>query len=150
MPADDIVSQRWALCIRIADFAVWDQAKLDERLEPVAYAAHQAIPLLQQFIHAFADARIAEESRDELSRAIRLIAAGKAARDKDDLRFPRALRELRSGCGNIVCRKVSEHKNVRCDARFFKCTRRVIFAVRAREHGDKRAGRSRAQARLQP
>ena len=49
-----------------ADIAVGHQTQLDQSLEAVADAQHQAIALLQQTAHSLGDRRVAEEGGDEL------------------------------------------------------------------------------------
>ena len=72
-------------CVDGADVAVGHQAQLDEGLEAVADAQHQAVALLQQLAHRLGDGGAAEEGGDELGAAVRLVAAGEAAGQHDDL-----------------------------------------------------------------
>ena len=85
MAADGVERQRRAFGGHRHDVAVRHQAQLDERLEAVADAEHQTIAVLQQVAHGLGDGRRAEERGDELGGAVRLVAAGEAARDHDDL-----------------------------------------------------------------
>ena len=61
------------------------QTQLDERLEAVADAEHQAIAVLEQVAHGLGDRGRAEERGDELRGAVRLVAARESAGDHHDL-----------------------------------------------------------------
>ena len=65
MAADDVVGERRAVGIGIHDLAVGHKAELDERLEAVADAEHQAVALLEQRRHLLADGGAAEKGGDE-------------------------------------------------------------------------------------
>ena len=85
--ADEVEGQRRVVAGHlVADLAVGHKAELDERLEAVADAEHQAVALAEQFMDGVLDARAAQEGGDELARAVRLVAAREAARDNDHLR----------------------------------------------------------------
>ena len=84
--ADGVEGEGGAASVRDgADVAVGHQAQLDEGLEAVADAQHQAVPLAQQAAHRLGDGGGAEEGGDELGAAVRLVAAGEAAGQHDDL-----------------------------------------------------------------
>ncbi len=85
MTADGVERQCRALGGHRHDVAVWHQAELDQRLEAVADAEHQTITVVQQVAHGLSHGRGPEERGDELGGAVRLVAAGEAAGDHDDL-----------------------------------------------------------------
>ena len=91
MAADDVIGQGGAGVVRVPDLAVGHQAQLDEGLEAVADAKHEAVPVLQQVHDRVGDLAVAEEGGDELAGAVGLVAAGEAAGDEDDLAL--------TGCG---------------------------------------------------
>ena len=85
MSADRIARERRRLRIKRHDLAVRKEAELDERLETVADTEDQPLSLLQKFHDRLSDARISERRRDELARAVRLVAARETARQHEDL-----------------------------------------------------------------
>ena len=85
MPADRVVRKRRRLPIERHDLAIGQETELDERLEAVADAEDQSLALLQKFHDRLSDARISERRRDELARAVRLVAARETARQHEDL-----------------------------------------------------------------
>ena len=88
--ADGVESQRGAGLVHGADVSVGHQAELDERLEAVADAQHEAVAGLQQVTNGLGDLGRAEECGDELGRAVGLVSAREAARQHDDLALPDA------------------------------------------------------------
>ena len=86
VPADGVEGQGGAMLVGVDDLPVGHQAQLDEGLEAVADAQHQAVPVFQQVMDLILQLlRIAEEGGDELGRAVGLVAAGEAAGEEDDL-----------------------------------------------------------------
>ncbi len=85
MAADGVERERGALVVHGADVAVRHQAQLHERLEAVADTEHQPVALLQKLANRLGHLGRAEERRDELRRAVRLVASREAAGNHDDL-----------------------------------------------------------------
>ena len=137
--ANDVERQRRRACVRLADLAIRHQPQLDERLEAVADAAHQPVASLEQLHHALADGGVAEEGGDELAGAVRLVAAGETAGNKDDLRLLKALRERLHGFLHVFGREVAHHDGFRFRPGRLEGALGVVLAVRAGEHGDKHA-----------
>ena len=74
--AGDVVEgQGGAGLVGVDDLAVGNQTQLDQRLEAVADAAYQAVPLLQKGGDALLDGGVAEERGDKLAGAVRRAAA---------------------------------------------------------------------------
>ena len=69
-------------------------------METVANTAHEAVAVVKQIGHTFADRGVAEESGDEFAAAVRFVAAGEAARNKDNLRFLYSLGEFLNAFGD--------------------------------------------------
>ena len=129
MPSDPVICQRRAGFIRIDDSSVRNQAQLDQRLEPVADTAHQAVPLLQQPGNLLPDCLVAEEGCNEFAAAIRLIAAGKAAGNKYDLRLAQLTCKGLDAAVNSVRRPVIDYQNLRLRSGIRYRLRTVIFTV---------------------
>ena len=103
-------------------------------MEAVADTEHQAVALLQQLVDAILDGGVAQERGDKLTRAVRLVAAGEAARKNDHLRAADSLLKLLGGLVQRIRREVAHHNDLGRAARVFNRARGVIFAVRAGEH----------------
>ncbi len=88
------------------------QAQLDQRLEAVADAQHQAIAGLEQVADRLGDLGSAEERRDELGGAVGLVAAREAAGDHDDLACTDAAGKLVGALGDGLGREVVDHEDV--------------------------------------
>ena len=116
-----------------ADLAVGDQAQLDESLEAVADAQGQAVALVQQAVDGIGHSGGAEERRDELGGAVRLVTAGEAARQHQDLGLVQLLDQGFTALGNIGGGQVLQHQNVRVTACAAEGTGRVVLAVGAGE-----------------
>ena len=86
--------------VGVDDLTVGDKTQLDERLETVADAQHQAVPVFQQVHGGVPHLRVAEEGGDEFGGAVRLVAAGEAAGDENDLAVPGCLGEAADGVGH--------------------------------------------------
>ena len=137
--ADQVVGQGRAAGVGLNDLAVWDKAELDQRLEAVADAAHQAVAVFEQLHHRFGDLRVAEEGDDELGGTFRLVAAGEAAGDGDDLGlFNHSLDQL-DRLPDLVGVLVADDHDVRLGARALKGTSGVVLAVGAREYRNQNA-----------
>ena len=139
MAADGVVGQRRIALVERADLAVRHQAQLDERLEAVADAQHQAVPLIQQRVDRVHDARIAQRGRDELAGAVRLVACGEAARQHDDLRVLDAPDNRLDGLLDALGRQVAEDEGFHLGARAAEGLRAVQLAVGTREGRDEHA-----------
>ena len=83
---DGVKGQRRTVCIGVDDFSVGNKTELDQCLEAVADAAHKTVALVEQRSNLFFYGGVAEEGCDKLTRTVRFVAAGKAARNKDNLR----------------------------------------------------------------
>ena len=134
--ADGVVGQRRAVLVRVHDPAVGHEAELDERLEAVADAGHESAALVEEARDRVLHRAAAEEGRDELARAVRLVAAGEAARQEDDLRLVRRFHKALGRAGDVLAREVSHHEDLRLGAGLAEGAGGVIFAVRAGEDGD--------------
>ena len=99
VPPDIIESECGAVVPHLPDLAIGHQAQLDERLESVADAQHQAIPLFEQIHHRPADFGIAEGGGDKLPEPSG-SSPPKAARDHDDLRIVNLLHQQLDGLFN--------------------------------------------------
>ena len=140
MPADGIKGQRGAGVIGVDDLAVGHQSQLDQGLETVADAAHQAIPLFQQLHDLLLNGRIPEESGDELGGAIGLIAAGEAAGNEDHLAVPNPLCHIFYASGHIIGGQVADHRNIRFRSRGHHRPGGIVLAVGAGEYGNQHPG----------
>ena len=87
--------------------------KLDESLEAVADAQHQAVALLQQTAHRLGDLRVAEEGCNELCTAVRLVAAGEAAGQHDDLAVIDGLDQCLAALGHVGGGQVADDQDLR-------------------------------------
>ena len=124
------------MLIRLDDLSIRHEPKLDQRLEAVAYAAHEAVPLFQQSRNGILHFRIPEESRDKFGAAVRLIAPGEAAWNKDDLAFPHFLCESFRAAGNLLRTAVPDHKDLRFRTGIFYRPGAVVFTVRSGKSGN--------------
>ena len=134
--ADGVERQRRAFGGHRHDVAVRHQAKLDERLEAVADAEHQAVAVVQQVAHGLGHGRGAEERGDELGGAVRFVAAGEAARDHDDLALLDLLYQRVGRFGHGRRGEVVHDERAHVGARTLEGCGGIVFAVVAREHGD--------------
>ena len=134
--ADGVERQRRAFCSHRHDIAVRHQAELDQSLETIADAEHQAIAVVQQVTHRFGDGRSAEERGDELGGAIRLVAAGEAARNHNDLALLDLLNQRLGGFGNGSRSEIVHDQRAHIGTGTLERGSGIVFAVVAREHGD--------------
>ena len=79
---DGVEGERRAIFVRVDYLAVGDESELYQRLEAVADSAHESAPVFKQVGDSLFYRGVSEECRDELSAAVRLVAAGEAAGDK--------------------------------------------------------------------
>ena len=79
---DRVICQRRAVLIRINDLSVRYETQLYQSLETVTDTTHQTIPVVEKISYCFFDLSIAEECSDELRRAVRLVSAREASRNK--------------------------------------------------------------------
>ena len=119
-----------------ADVAVSGQTQLDEGLEAVADTQHQTIPVLQQVADCLSDRRIAEEGGDELCAAVRLVAAGEAAGQHDDLALVDGLDQCLAAGGDISGGQVADDQHLGVRTGAGKGVGGVVLAVGTREDRD--------------
>ena len=136
MTTDGVERERGALLVHGADVAERHETQLHERLETVADAQHEAVAVLQQVAHRFGDGRSAEERRDELGRAVGLVAAGEPAGDHDDLAVLDGLHQRLGALGHLVGGQIVDDERLGHSSRLLEGARRIVLAVVAREHGD--------------
>ena len=144
--ADGVEGQRRAGVGHRHDVAVRHQTQLDERLEAVADAEHQAVAVLQQVTHGLGDGRRAEERGDELGGTVRLVAAGEAARNHHDLALVDLIDQRLRGFGDGGRCQVVDDQRGHVGAGALEGGGGIILAVVAREHRDHhmRLGHGRA------
>ena len=140
MAANGIEGQGRAVFICVDDLSIGDQTQLDEGLKSVADAADQTVAPLQQLGDSLADLCVAEEGGDELSGAVRLIAAGEAAGNEDHLAFLQAFGKGIDAAGNAFGGKVVHHEDLRFRSRVTHGTGAVNLTVGAGESGDQDTG----------
>ena len=120
--------------------SIGQQAQLNQRLKAVADAQHQAVPVFQQVRHCLGNAGVAEGGGNKLAGAFRLIAAGKAAGQHDDLAGPDGLFHALHGFRNVLGAQVAHHQHIGKGPRLLKSPGRVHLAVGARERRNKHPG----------
>ena len=147
MTSDDVISQRRRGFLRINDLPVRNQSELDERLEAVADACHQSASAVEQFHRRLFYARIAEKCGDEFAGAVRLVSAGKAAGNEDDLRFSDFPCKILRRTGNARRRQVVDDHKLRLCTGIGKRFRAVVFTVCTREYGNQHARLCRPHGR---
>ncbi len=137
--ADLVERERGALVGHRHDVAVRHKTQLDEGLEAVADAEHEAIAVLEQIAHGLSDRGRAEERGDELRRTIRLVAARETAGDHDDLAAANLVDERLRRFGDGLRGEVvdDERRDLRASA--LKRGSGIVFAVVSREHRDHHA-----------
>ena len=140
MAADGVEGQGGAGVIGVDDLAVGHQTQLDEGLEAVADAAHQAVPVIQELHHLLLDGRIPEKGGDELGGAVGLVAAGEAAGQEDHLAVSDFFDCLLHASCHVLGGQVPDHQNLRLSARRLHRPGGVVLAVGAGEHGNQHLG----------
>ena len=139
MARDIVIGQRGALRRKRPYLAVRDEPEFDERLEAVAYAEDKPVALFQKFHHLFGDARIAERRGDKLAAAVRFVAAGKPARESDDICAGDRRRNCLHALFDVLRAAIAHDDGLAfrsCQAEAALC---IQFAVRSGEYGNKHA-----------
>ena len=85
MTTDRVVCQCGAFGGKRYDLSKRYKTQLDESLEAVADTDHQTVTGVQHFLNSVLYPRVAEESIDELRRALRLVTAGESAGEHNHL-----------------------------------------------------------------
>ena len=119
VPSDSVISQCGAIFVSVNNLAERNKTQLNQRLETVANAAHQSVAVFKQIIYFCLNFFISEKRRNKLARTVRLIAARKTARNKDNLRFLDFLCKIVRRICNSFCGKVVNDNNFRRSARRF-------------------------------
>ena len=133
--ADEVEGQRRVVAGHlVTDFAVGNQTQLNERLEAVADAEHQAVALVQQLVNAVLDACITQEGRNELTGTVRLVTAGEAARQDNHLRLADRVLELLCALTEGIRGEVADNDDLSRAACILDRTGGVVLAVGAREY----------------
>ena len=140
VPADEVEGQGGAGVVGLADLAIGDQPQLDQRLEAIADAQHQPVPVFQQVMNRVGELGVTQEGDDELGRAVRLVSAGEAAGENHHLAAADGGGQLVGGLAEHLGVQVAHHHDLRLDARLEAGVSGVVLAVGAREHGDDRPG----------
>ena len=138
MTADRVKRERRAVVRHVTNLAVRHEPELDERLKPVADTEDESVTI-QQLLHRVFHVRFAEQCRDKLARAVRLVTARKAARKHENLALADAPDNFADAVFNIGGGKITDHEWFRNAARAGKRVGRIDFAVGTRERGDKHA-----------
>ena len=143
MAADVVEGQGGTGLLHGPDLAVGRQAQLDQGLEAVADAQHQAVAVFEQVVDSVGKPGVAEEGADELGRAVGLVAAGEAAGQHHELGRPDGGLQRLGRLGQQVARQVAHHHDLRLHARPQTGLGGVVLAVGTRKHGDHRLGPGR-------
>ena len=149
MPPDGIEGQRRRALRQRTDVAVGHEAELDQRLETIANAEHQTVLFCQVRHDRVPNAGIPKHRGNELTGAVRLVAAGKSSGQHDNLRGANAFHQRLDSLSNGLRRQVADHERFRFRPGPLKCAGRVVFAVRAGEHRNEHAGLRVMRARFQ-
>ena len=137
MPADGVEGQGRRILVLAGDLSARHKAELDQRLEAVADTECQTVAVFQKVGDRLADGLVAEGRREEFGRAVRLVTAGEAAREHDDLRIADRLFKNMHGLADILRAQVREHLRDRLRAGCLKGRSGIILTVRAGEDRDK-------------
>ncbi len=140
MAANGVVGERGTGVVHGANVAEGHKTQLHQRLETIANAHHKAVTHLQQFAHSLGNLGRAEECRDELGRAVGLVAAREAARQHDYLAATDGLYQRGSAFCNALGREVIYYKHLGLRTCALEGARGIVFAVGARENGNDYAG----------
>ena len=138
--AQGVEGQGGVVLLGLGDFAVGHQAQLNQGLEAVADAQHQAVPGFQQIGDSLGDAGVAEGGGDELAAAFGLVAAGEAAGQHDDLGAADGLFHAVDGLLDVGDGQVLHHQDLALGAGLLKSPGGVHLAVGAGEGGDEHPG----------
>ena len=87
MPADGVKSKGGVVFVYFNDFAIRNKAKLYKSLEAVANAEHKAVSAIEQLVNRLFNLGISECCGNKFARTLRLVTAGKAAGQHNDLAF---------------------------------------------------------------
>ncbi len=136
MAPDEVLCQRGAVRVHHGKLARRQEAGLHQRLEAVADAADQAFPGADQLVDGVHHRPAAQEGGDELAGAVRLIAAGEAAGDKEHLGGCDRVRQLADALRHRITCQVADEEDLGVSARFLESARAVHLAVGAGEGGD--------------
>ena len=139
MATDGIESERRRRFRERLEFAVRDEAELDERLETVANAEDEAVSIRQKIAERVFQERMAEEGGDEFAAAVRFVAGREAAGEHDDLRFFDARGHVADAFGKLCGVAIADDGDVRLRTGGLKSARAVDFAICSRHDGEEDA-----------
>ena len=125
------------MLIGVNDLSERDKSELDKSLEAVADTAHKSVTLFEKLCNLLLNSGVAEKCRYKLARSVRLVTAGEAAGDKDDLRLLHLLGKLVNASCNTVGCKVVDNKYLSLCPCVGRRLSGVILAVCAGEYGNK-------------
>ena len=137
MSAYGIVRQSGAVRVNVDDFAVGYQSQLYECLEAVAYTAHKTVTAVKQLRNTLLYLGITEKRGYEFAAAVRLVAPRKATRYKDNLRFVKQFCKPLGATADAVGGEVVYYEYFGLRSGVRHRLRRIVFAVRAGEYGNK-------------
>ena len=140
MAANQVEGQSGTALVQVPNLAIGHQTQLHQRLEAVADAQHQAVPVPEQVVDRVLEPLTAQEGGDELAGALRLVAAGEAAGQDNHLGGANGPLQRLGGVLQQLGAQVAHHHDFRVDARPQTGVGGIVLAVRAREHGDDRLG----------
>lgn len=138
--ADVVVDQGRGTGGGLADLAVGDEAGLDQGLEAVADAEHEAVAVLQQVHDGIGHPRVADDGGDEFRGAVGLVAGAEAAGEHQDLRLADLPREGFERLLDVAGGEIAEDEDLGVGPGFAKGLGGVVFAVGAGEGGDEDPG----------
>ena len=139
MAADRIKGQGRAVAACLTDFTVGHQSELNQRLESVTNTQHQAVTVIQQIHDCLFDALVFKGRLNELAGAVRLVTAGKSARQHNHLCLMDAVHKTVDRILNVCRLQVLKNLHISGAAGAFKCAGGIIFAVRSRKGRNKDA-----------
>ena len=144
MTAQSIEGQGGIVLADIHNAAVGHQSQLDQRLETVADAQHQAIAVVQQVSHSVRNPGAAEHGGDKFTGTVRLVAAGEAAGKHNHLGTADGFLHAADSFLDAGGGQVLNHQHLRLSTGPLKTAGGIVFAVGAGEHRDKDTGLGRA------
>ena len=110
------------------------QTELDQRLEAVADAEHQAVAIIEEVTDGISDFGGAEECGDEFRRAIGLVATRESSGQHHDLAVADGGSQCTGALRNRLRAQVVDDHRLHLGAGTSERTGRIIFAVGAGEH----------------
>lgn len=134
--ADGVEGQRGCILGLGADLAVGNQAELDQGLEAIADAEHEAVALLEQLHDGVGNLRVAKDAGDELGAAFGLVAGAEAAGEHDNLAAADGLDVGFDALANLLAILVAEDDNLALGTGAVEGAGGVELAVGAGEGGD--------------